>query len=235
MPSSNRPPLMMIQGGGHLGEEGRGPERVAQHVAAQPDAPGDRRARGHGRPRLEDVAGRIGNGQQMIDEVDRVKAEIVADPRGLADARPPVVGLAQERTEADGGRRGRHRDHNIGWWMSRGDGRDEHLQTTMRGRRPGRGEPGASRVIRLRTRIPRRTGGLAAARRARRARQRACRLHSTRPRHGDAGIGDRRAPWRPWRRSGTLMSRESTMRAPISSRAPVAQTSWDREPRRRAS
>jgi len=58
--------------------------------------------------RLEDVAGRVRNGEQVVDEVDGMKPQVVADPRGLGDARPSVVGLAQERAEADrtGWRRG---------------------------------------------------------------------------------------------------------------------------------
>ena len=52
---------------------------------------------------------RIGDREQVIDEVDGVEAEVVADPRGLRDAIPAVVGLAQERAEADGtGREARH-------------------------------------------------------------------------------------------------------------------------------
>ena len=90
-----------VERGPHLGEERRRAERIAQHVGAHPHAARLGGARRHRRPRLEDVAGRIGNGEQVIDEVDGVKAEVVADPRGLRDAGPPVVGLAQQRAEAD--------------------------------------------------------------------------------------------------------------------------------------
>jgi hypothetical protein len=44
----------------------------------------------------------------MVDEVNGVKAEIVADPGRLGDALPAVVGLPQERAEADGTGRGAH-------------------------------------------------------------------------------------------------------------------------------
>src|SRR5262249_56639380 len=54
-----------------------------------------------GRPRLEDVAGRIRDRQQMIDEVDRVKAQIVGDSAGIGDAGPSVVRLTKQRAEAD--------------------------------------------------------------------------------------------------------------------------------------
>src|SRR5262249_42573590 len=59
----------------------------------------------HRRPGFEDVTAGIRNGQEMIDEVNGVVAQVVADVRRLGDARPAVVGLAQERPETDARRR----------------------------------------------------------------------------------------------------------------------------------
>ena len=101
MPSSKRPPLITSRVAPILARSAGERKRVAQHVGAQPDAA---RLAAHAVIVVHDsrmsLVG-IGNGEQVIDEVDGVKAEVVADPRGLRDARPPVVGLAQERAEAN--------------------------------------------------------------------------------------------------------------------------------------
>src|SRR5262245_592679 len=86
----------------HLREQRGRTKRVAEHVRADAHAARERGARGHGRPGLEDVAGRVRDRQQMVDEVDCVKAEVVGDPAGVRDAGPAVVRLAKERAEADG-------------------------------------------------------------------------------------------------------------------------------------
>src|SRR5262249_27534230 len=47
------------------------------------------------------VAPGVGQGEQMVDEVDGVEPKVVADARRLGDGRPPIVGLAQQRAKAD--------------------------------------------------------------------------------------------------------------------------------------
>jgi hypothetical protein len=57
----------------------------------------------------------------VIDEVDRVEAEIIRDSRRLGDARPLIVGLAQEGAEGTGGTdTGDIAEAPLGWRMSTG-------------------------------------------------------------------------------------------------------------------
>jgi hypothetical protein len=69
--------------------------------------------------------------------MDRVKAEILCNSRHLGDARPAVVGLAQERAEADwtggGGSHVARSLHGVGVSVTR---RSANFPQSLRARQP---------------------------------------------------------------------------------------------------